>query len=254
MQAESNESIMHSAAAKAQENKTENDESSAGAIDEGLPMWMRRLFTFMLLLLGAIGLFVMVEMEYHSHIFDSVCFIEIAICLLTAVGLNASLIPFRVGKEMIMRIAAYALFAYYVIYAAESLFLKRLLQFGIDKDHVMVYAKANIRTDIADGLTAMGNTGMLGCAMFVLPIAFMLLMLFKPFRNVFLYLTTIAFLYFAVSALRILTMSGKFDLSQGCVAIVGAIAAYVIFLFPPLNNLMTNSGLILWEYDDEEED
>ena len=199
-------------------------------------------------------MYVMIEMDYHSNLFDPLCFIEISICLLTAVGLNVSLIPFRVGKEMIMRTAAYALFAFYAIYAADALFLPRLLRFGIDKDHVMAYAKININANVVDGLTAMGNSGMLGYAMFMVPFAFILLVLFKPFRNIVLYLLTMAFLFFAASLLRLLTMSGPFNLAEGCMAITGAVAAYVIFVFPPLQNLMVNAGLILWEYDDDEDD
>ena len=82
----------------------------------------------------------------------------------------------------------------------------------------------------------------------------MLLMLFKPFRNIVLYLLTIAFFFFAVGALRIVTLSGSFNLSQGCMAIAGAVAAYIIFLLPPLQRLMNDAGLILWEYDDEEDE
>ena len=254
MQAESQESIRHSSAA--QEESYENDDEEDYDSDnekENLPDWLRLLFTLLLLILGGIGIYVMVGMDYHSTIFDPLCFMEIAVCLLTAVGLNAASIPFRVAKEMIMRIAAYALFAYYVIYASDALFLKRLLAYGIDKDHALAYAKTHINADVVEGLTAMGNSGMLGCALFVLPIAFMLLMLFRPFRNIVLYLLTVAFLFFAVGTLRILTMSGTFDFSQGCMAVTGTVAAYILFIFPPLQRLMTDSGLILWEYDDEEE-
>ena len=254
MRAESNESMRHSSAARSKEETNESTEEYSEIKDERLPNWLRLFFTVMLLGLGAAGLYVMVEMDYHSNIFDPLCFTEITICLLTAVGLNASFIPFRVGKEMIMRIAAYALFAFYVVYAADALFLERLLNNGIDKDHVMAYAKMNIHTDVVGGLTAMGNAGMLGCALFVVPFAFIMLVLFKPFRHIFLYLLTMAFLFFAVSAIRILTMSGSFDLSQGCMAMTGAVAAYVVFVFPPLRELLVNSGLILWEYDDDEDE
>ena len=254
MLAESNESLMHSSAKNARENEVTSEEEYDEKDDETLPRWLSILFSLLLLLLGAAGLYVMTEMDYHSSVFDPLCFIEISLCFLTAIGLNASLIPFRVGKEMIMRIAAYALFAYYVIYAADQLFLKRLLTFGIDKEHFMAYAKSNINMDVTGGLSAMGYNGMLGCVLFVLPFAFMLLMLFKPLRNVLLYLLTVAFLFFAVSAVRILTLSGSFDLAQGCMAAVGAVAAYVIFALPPINRLMNGAGLIVWDYDEYEED
>ena len=96
--------------------------------------------------------------------------------------------------------------------------------------------------------------GMLGCALFVVPFSFMLLVLFRPFRSGLLYLLTNTFLFFFVGALRILTMSGPFDLSQGCMVLTGAIAAYIVFLFPPLKNLMIDSGLVLWEYDDDDDE
>ena len=254
MQAESNESIQHSVAKRAQENESKREEEYYGANDERLPAWLRRTFTLLLLILGGVGLYILIDMDYHSLIFDSLCFLEIAVCMLTAVGLNASLIPFRVAKEMIMRVAAYALFAFYIIYAADALFLKKLLAFGIDKEHFMAYAKTNVTINVLDGLSAMGKMGMLGCVMFVFPLAFMLLIFFKPFRNVLLYLLTIMFLFFAASSLRILTMSGAFDMSQCFMAIVAAIAAYVAFMFPPINNLLSDSGLIIWEYDDDEDE
>lgn len=257
MQAESNESMMHSSAAEpdnADHADIEEEEEYGDVENDNIPRWLRLLFTLLLLILGGIGVYVMVGMDYHSTIFDPLCFIEISVCLLTAVGLNTSLIPFRVGKEIIMRLAAYALFAYYVIYAADALFLKKLLAYGIDREHALAYAKSHINADVAEGLTAMGNSGMLGCALFVVPIAFMLLMLFKPFRNIVLYLLTIAVMFFAVGGLRILTLSGEFNLSQGCMAVTGAVAAYIVFVFPPLQRVLTNAGLILWEFDDEDDE
>ena len=260
MQAESNESMMHSSAAEpdnadhADHADIEEEEEYGDVENDNIPKWLRFLFTLLLLILGGIGVYVMVGMDYHSTIFDPLCFIEISVCLLTAVGLNTSLIPFRVGKEIIMRLAAYALFAYYVIYAADALFLKKLLAYGIDREHALAYAKSHINADVAEGLTAMGNSGMLGCALFVVPIAFMLLMLFKPFRNIVLYLLTIAVMFFAVGGLRILTLSGEFNLSQGCMAVTGAVAAYIVFVFPPLQRVLTNAGLILWEFDDEDDE
>ena len=257
MKAESEELVLHSAAAETQtqDGETENkSDDSDDASDESIPKWLRILFTLLLLLLGGLGVYVMVGMDYGSTVFDPLCFIEIAICTLTAVGINASHIQFRVGKEMIMRLAAYSLFVFYVVYSADCLFLKRLLAYGIDKENIVGYAKTHISLDVVNGLTAMGNSGMFGCALFVLPIAFMLLVLFKPFRNLILYLFSIAIMYVAVSTVRIATMSGSFDLSQGCMVITGAAAAYIIFAFPPLKRMITDAGLILWEYNDDDYD
>ena len=153
-----------------------------------------------------------------------------------------------------MSLGAYFLFAYYIIFAADRLFLKRLLAYGIDKDHALAFARSNIDSDLLNGLAAMGNRGMLGCALFVIPFAYLLLMLFKPFRNVLLYLLTISFAFVAASLLRIITLSGPFVLAQGCMTITGAVAAYVLFVFPPLQRLISDCGLITWEYDDDDDD
>lgn len=253
MQAESTESMLHDAA---RQNNNHSDGMSENAEDENedesLPNWIRRLFTLLLILLGALGVYTMLFMDYHSFIFDPLCFIEIAVCLLTAVGLNASRISFRVCKEVIMRLAAYALFAFYSLYAADALFLKNLLSHGIDKDNALGFARANINADIMEGLSAMGYSGMIGCAMLMLPFAFMMLLLLKPFRNILLYLLTVGFLFFSVGIMRILTLSGSFDLAQGCMAFTGAVVAYVIFSIPPIQRLMSDAGLVLWEYDEED--
>ena len=163
MKAESEELVLHSAAAETQtqDGETENKSDDADdASDESIPKWLRILFTLLLLLLGGLGVYVMVGMDYGSTVFDPLCFIEIAICTLTAVGINASHIQFRVGKEMIMRLAAYSLFVFYVVYSADCLFLKRLLAYGIDKENIVGYAKTHISLDVVNGLTAMGNSGM----------------------------------------------------------------------------------------------
>ncbi len=250
MQVESNESMMH---ASARSGNAYMEEETEEEKNENLPKWLRLLFTVLLLILGGIGMYTMLCMNYHSYIFDPLCFIEITICLLTAVGINASLIQFRVGKEVIMRVAAFALFGFYCVYAADSLFLKKLLADGIDKDNFISYAKGHINADVVDGLSAMSTTDMFSCAMMVVPFAFMLLMLFKPFREIVLYMLTIAFLFFAVGAVRMLCLVGSFNLSQGCMALAGAIAAYLLFVFPPFNRLLYNSGLLLWEYDDDDD-
>ena len=198
--------------------------------------------------------YVMLGMDYHSYIFDPLCFIEISVCLLTAAGLNVSLIPLRISKEIIMRLAAYSLFAFYIIYAADALFLRKLMAHGIDKLHVMAYAKSHINADLIGVLSSMGTSAMLSCAVMAAPFAFFLLMLMKPFRNLVLYLLTIAFCFFAAGLMRILSMAGSFNLAQGVLALVGALAAYVIFFFPPLKKVMTDVGLIIGDYDDDDDD
>ena len=251
MQAESNESIIHSGA-DSEGHKAEDERREEK--NDSLPGWLRLLFTLLLMVLGAIGMYIMVCMDYHSYIYDPLCFIEISVCLLTAVGLNAAHIQFRVGKEVIMRIPAFALFAFYIIYAADSLFLKKLLAGGIDKESIVAYAREHINADVISGLTSMSINEMIGCAMMVIPFAFMMLMLLKPFREIVLYILTIVFLFFAVGTVRMLCLVGTFDLSQGCMSLVGAIVAYLLFIFPPVNRILYDAGLILWEYDEEDED
>ena len=232
----------------------EEEEEEYAEKDEVFSDWLRVVFTLMLLFLGAAGVYVMLGMDYHSYIFDPLCFVEISVCLLTAVGLNVSLIQFRISKEIIMRLAAYSLFAFYIIYAADALFLRKLLAHGIDKTHVIAYAKSHINADLIGGLSTMGTNAMLSCAVMMVPFAFFLLMLMKPFRNLLLYILTVVFCFFAVGMLRILSMAGSFNLSQGVMAFVGALGAYLIFFFPPLKKVMTDVGLIIGDYDDDDDD
>lgn len=254
MQAEANESMIHEAILEEEKKRREElAEEKEEEDPDGFPRWLAITFSVLLMILGAVGIYTMIGMEYHSHIFDPLCFIEVAVCLLTAVGLITSPISFRVGKEMIMRLAGYALFAFYTVYAADALFLKNLLAYGINTDNAVSYAKSHINMDVAAGLSAMGTSGMVGCALFVAPFAFMLLILLKPFRNFVLYLLTVAFLFFAVEAVRILTMSGSFNLSQGLMGLSGAMAAYILFILPPVKRLLNEAGLILWDFDEDDE-
>ena len=249
MRAESNESLIHRS-----RTAVSDDADESGEKDEYFSDWLRILFTVLLLFLGGAGIYVMLGMNYHSYIFDPLCFVEVSVCLLTAVGLNVSLIPLRISKEVIMRLAAYALFAFYLIYAADALFLRKLLATGIDKSNVMTYAKSHISADVVGGLSAMGREEMLSCAIMAAPFAFFLLILIKPFRNPMLYLLTMMFSFFAVGTMRILCMSGTFNLSQGCMALAGTGVAYIVFFFPPLRNLLTDVGLITWDYDEDDDD
>lgn len=249
--AEKQEKKAAKAARKEELRESAGDEESGGQPAE-IPEWLRMLFTLLLLTTGLIGIYVMITLEKRSYIMGPLCFMEISVCLLTALGMNAARIPLPFGREMVMRLTAFTLMAFYCVYAADELFLKNLLTDGIRTDGVVKYAGNHFNSDIVGGLSSMSPDGMLSCAIFIAPFAFMLLMLFSPFRNVMLYVLTISVAAFAGGILRILTMSGGFSLAQVCMTLAGAAVTYIFFKLPPLQNIMTAAGLIIWDEDDDE--
>lgn len=246
--------IVHNEAAAARryetalpEEETEADDEDDG--DEPLPGVVRFIFTILLLALGAVGMYLLVGMDYHSYLLDPLCFAEISVCMLTAIGMNAAAISSRIGKVLIMRTAAWFLFLFYCLYAANELFLHKMIEdhfvigsfFGFARSHITMDFGALRAYDIAE------------CAMFILPFAFLLPMVLGFLRNFVLYVFAMLCSVGGVAALRVVSMAGGVDLARCCVALGAAVVVYIIFMLPPLQNLMRGAGLCSWEeiyYDD----
>ena len=217
---------------------------------EGLPRWLRVIFTLLLLLLGAGGVYMMVGMDYHSYLLDPLCFAEISVCMLTAIGLNAARISSRIGKVLIMRTATWFLFLFYCLYVANELFLHRLLADHFVLGHFVPYARSHIAIDFS----TLSRLDIAECVMLMLPFAFLLPMVLGFLRNVVLYVFGMVLAIGGVSVLRIVSMAGGVNMGLCCVALASAVMVYIIFMLPPLQNLLRNVGLASWEeiyYDDE---
>ena len=243
--------IMRAEAAQRQRYETEEE---AYIVDddeeEGLPRGLRIVFTLLLLLLGVGGMYMMVGMDYHSYLLDPLCFAEISVCMLTAIGLNAALISSRIGKVLIMRTATWFLFLFYCLYVANELFLHKLLADHFELGNFVPYARSHIAIEFS----TLGKMDIAECVMLMLPFAFLLPMVLGFLRNVVLYVFGMVLAIGGVSVLRIVSMAGGVNMGLCCVALASAVMVYIIFMLPPLQNLLRNVGLASWEeiyYDDE---
>lgn len=242
MQEESNRQKKHVAFAEAQDEAYRYDEDE----DKGLPTVVRLIFTLLLLGCGAVGVYIMTVVNYEPYFINPLCFAEISVCLLGALGLNTSQIASRWGKSLLMKAAALALFLFYCLYAMQVLSLTGLLRGDVGQVDWLTMAQDGISFNIPKDIAAMGSLGMARCAVLVMPFAFFVLLLVKPLRNIGVYFPVMALLLVAAGGLRVVTETGNISLAQSVVCLAGTAAAYMIFMLPPLQNMMRRSGLIGW--------
>lgn len=242
MQEESNRQKKHVAFAEAQDEAYRYDEEE----DKGLPGVVRLIFTLLLLACGAVGVYIITVVNYESYFINTLCFAETAVCLLGALGLNTSQIANRLGQSLLMKAAALAIFLFYCLYAMQVLSLTGLLRGGVGQVDWLTMARDGISFHVAKDIAAMGSVGMAECAVFVMPFAFFVLLLVKPLRNIGLYFPAMALLIFAAGGLRVMAETGHISLAQSVVCLAGTAVAYMIFMLPPLQNVMRRSGLIGW--------
>ena len=242
MQEESNRQKKHVAFAEAQDEAYRYDDDE----DKGLPGVVRFIFTLLLLACGAVGVYIMTVVNYEPYFINPLCFAETSVCLLGALGLNTSQITNRFGQSLLMKAAALALFLFYCLYAMQVLSLTRLLRGGVGQVDWLTLAGNSISFNIPQDIAAMGSLGMAQCAVFVMPFAFFVLLLVKPLRNIGVYFPAMALLLVAAGGLRVVTETGNISLAQSVVCLAGTAVAYMIFMLPPLQNVMRRSGLIGW--------
>lgn len=242
MQEESDRQKKHVAFAEAQDEAYRYDDEE----EKGLPRVVRVIFTILLLACGAVGVYIMTVVNYEPYFINPLCFAETSVCLLGALGMNTSQITNRLGKSLFMKLAALALFLFYCLYAMQVLSLTELLHGGVGKVDWLMMARDGISFNIPKDIAVMGSVGMAACAVFVMPFAFFVLLLVKPMRNVVVYFPGMALLLFAAGGLRVITETGYISLAQSVVCLAGTAGAYMIFMLPPLQNVMRRSGLIGW--------
>lgn len=242
MQEESNRQKKHVAFAEAQDEAYRRNDDE----DKELPGVVRGIFTVLLLVCGAVGVYIMTVVNYEPYFINPLCFAETSVCLLSALGLNTSRIANRLSKSLLMKAAALALFLFYCLYAMQVLSLTELLHGGVGQVDWLVMARDGISFNIPKDIEAMGSVGMAQCAVFVMPFAFFVLLLVKPLRNIGWYFPGMALLIFAAGAMRVITETGNISLAQSVVCLGGTAVSYMIFMLPPLQNLMRRSGLISW--------
>lgn len=222
--------------------------------DDKLPTWLRLIFSAVLTVLGAAGIMVLVSGEGFSRLIESLCFIEAALCLLIAVGLNASAMCDRERKRKIMRTALWAIFIFYCLNAADKLFLHSMIENGFALGGIVQHAQNNVNFDIFNGLSKMTGTDILQMMLYVLPYTFCVPVLMKSYRNIVLYFLYMTFTFMAVSTLQIISMSSGVSLAGCLVCLAGAAAVYIIIMLPPVQSGLRRVGLLEWaelEEDDE---
>lgn len=231
-----------------QQQRHEDDFESSRADDEitELPTWLRILFSVILIILGAVGVWLLTANDYNSYLLDPLCFTEVALCLMTAVGINAALISDRSRKTSVMRIAMWCVFLFYCLYAADTLFLDRLLELRFNVGDFTEFARSNISFDIFGDLSRMGGVSIVECMVFIIPYAFCVPVLIKSYRNIFLYFLYITFSVLVAGTLRIITLTGGVSITQCLMCLIGAAAAYIVFMLPPMQNLLRSVGLLEW--------
>ena len=234
------------------------EESSSGrerrmVRENPLPPLARLILTILLLACGMAGIYIMTAVDYQSLLLDPLCFTESAVCLLTALGLNTSLIQSRGGKCLLMKAATLALLLFYCVYALHVLSMTDVLRSGLGHVDWLTVAREGLDFNVAADYLRMGRRGLLECAVFVMPFAFFVLLLVRPMRNVGVFYPCMAVLLLAAGTLRVITGTGKISLLQSVVGLAGSSVSYALFLFPPLQTLMRRTGLIGWERTIDEE-
>lgn len=241
MQEESDRQKKHAAFAEAQEEAHSYDGEGSE-----LPNSVRFMFTLILLVCGAVGVYIMAEVKYKSYFINPLCFVEVSVCLLGALGINTALISNRLIKSLLMKCAALALFLFYCLYAMQTLSLTEPLRDGFGSSNWLVMARDGISFNAVGDVAKMGGLGMAQCMVFVMPFAFFVLILVKPMRIPGIYFSGMAVLLFAAGALRVITETGYISLAQSVICLAGSAISYIIFMLPPMQSLVRSSGLIGW--------
>lgn len=245
MQEESDKQKKHSAFVEAQDEAFAPMEAKAAAAQKGLPPVVRAVLTVVLLICGGAGVYIMAVVQYPSMFINPLCFAETSVCLLGALGLNTSQMANRLFKSLVMKLGTLALFGFYCLYALKVLSMTSLLH-GVGKVDWLAVAREGISFNVPADVAAMGKMGMAQIAVFVIPFAFFLLLLVRPLRNVGVYFCVMPLVLFAAGLLRFITKTGYASLAQCVICLIGAAAAYFLFMLPPLQHLMRRSGLIGW--------
>lgn len=230
------------------------ERASAKCDDDTMPLWTRVLFSAILAVLGAVGVWMLISNTSASYFLDALCFIEVAMCLITGVGINASGIADRGRKMTVMRTALWVMFLFYCLYTADSLFLHRAMETKFAIADFAEYARTHISFDLIGGLTKMSGWGTFECAFYVMPYAFCVPVLVKSYRNIILYFLYMTFSFLAVSTLRIVTMTGDASLAQCLVCLIGAAVTYIVVMLPPVQDMLRRVGLLEWVELKEDED
>lgn len=220
-------------------------------LNQTMPRWLRILLSFLLMLCGTAGIWMLtsrlsIVKGYNSYLLSSICFTEIAMCFLVSVGLNAELISDRSRKSAVMKIAMWCIFLFYCLYAADILFLNRLLELRFSIGDFTEFAHNNISFDLFGDLSHMEGKSMAACVLFIMPYAFCVPVLIKSYRNIFLYFLYMTFSVLVAGTLRIVVQTGGISIAQCLMCLVGAAAAYIIFMLPPVQNILRRVGLLEW--------
>ncbi|MGN0473891.1 MAG: hypothetical protein ACI4IJ_02260 [Acutalibacteraceae bacterium] len=239
---------------KPEMNENECEAEEDGEADNKLPVWFRLIFSAILLVLGAAGIWILVFGEGLSRFFESLCFIEAALCLLIAVGLNAAEISDNRRKKNIMRAALWSIFIFYCLNAADKLFLHRMIECGFSMEGFAQYVRNSISFDILDGLSEIKGMDILQTILYITPYAFCVPVLMKSYRNIVLYFLYMTFSFMAVSTLQLISMSDGVNLAKYLVCLGGAAAVYIIIMLPPVQSGLRRVGLMEWVELTEDED
>ncbi|MBQ1555497.1 MAG: hypothetical protein IIZ68_08575 [Clostridia bacterium] len=219
-----------------------------------LPLAVRVIFTALLLIGGGVGIFLIATGRYVSLAINALCFMASAGCLLGALGLHTAGMANRLLKALVMKLGALALFGYYCLYALRTLGMTVLIHGGVGKIDWLTVAREGIDYNVPKDVAALGYAGMAEVAAFVVPFAFFLLLLVRPLRNVGVYFCVMPLVLIGAGTLRVITHTGMVSLAHCVICLVGAAAAYFLFMLPPLQNIMRRSALIGWArvFDDDD--
>ena len=249
MQEESDKQKKHVAFAEAQDEAFAETEAAArrkAAENAALPPVTRLILTGILLVCGAVGVYIMAVIQYPSLLINAACFAEVVVCLLGALGLNTAGMANRLVKGLVMKLGTLALFGFYGLYVIKTLSMTALLEGSVGKVDWLAVAREGISYNIPADVTTLGTMGMLQMAVLVMPFAFFLLLLVRPLRYVGVYFCVMPLVLFGAGVLRVITKTGYVSLAHCVICLAGAAVAYFIFMLPPLQNLMRRSGLIGW--------
>ena len=263
MQEESERQQRHCATDALRTAASENDVQKAFVSEEAppsmagirpLPLAARVILTSLLLIGGGVGIFLMAEERYASLPMNALCFMAAAGCLLGALGLHTAGMTNRLLKALVMKLGALALFGFYCLYALRTLGMTVLLHGGVGKIDWLTVAREGIDYNVLKDVTALGYRGMAEVAAFVVPFAFFLLLLVRPLRGVGVYFCVMPLVLIGAGTLRVITHTGSVSLAHCVICLVGAAAAYFLFMLPPLQNIMRRSALIGWArvFDDDD--
>ncbi len=224
----------------------EDDRQNESEDEEKMPTWLRLLFSAMLLILGASGVWILVLGAGLSDFAQLLCLVEALLCLLTAVGLNVSAMSKQETKKTIMRTTLWILFVFYCLNVADKLFLHRMIENGFAFGDFMQYAKGNIDFDILGGFSELTWIGITEIILYTVPYAFCVPVLMKSYRNIILYFLYMTCTFLAISTLQIVSMSNCVSLTECLICLAASAVVYIIIMLPPVQHGLRKIGLMEW--------